>query len=407
MTIYVERTEQREEDGWAIFETAVHHPQLPDNLYFRTFTRYYGHISVESDAPALALLMPAMALGEDIHLSTTVSEKLLRNLNGPIQTILLAIAPYLTRVEVKATPAPRTPHHGDGLVATGFSSGVDSFCTLTQYHRANAPQGFALSFMTYNNVGSQTQSNTKEFIERYNRLKPKASQEGLELVPIDSNMDAFFKKASEDIDFMQTHSVRNGAAALLFQDKTQRFLYSSAYPYGSTFVGRTRSIGHADPVLLPLLGTESIELIPVGGELTRVEKTVALVENRTARTGLDVCLINERGENCSRCGKCLRTLLCLEITGNLEKFSESFDLKVYEKERIRYIAGTIRGQRTYDKELQDAMKRYRFRAPLKAQLIARSRVIEMRYKIRQTRQLARHTIGAIRRRLGNQASAKS
>ena len=406
MTIYVERTEHREEDGWAIFETAVRHPQLPNCLYFRTFSRYSGHISEESDAPALALLMPAMALGEDIHLSTTVSEKLLRNLNGPIQTILLAIAPYLTRVEVKATPAPRTPHHGDGLVATGFSSGVDSFCTLTQYHRANAPQGFALSFLTYNNVGSQTQSNTKEFLERYNRLKPKASQEGLDLVPIDSNMEEFFQ-VSDELDFVQTHSVRNSATGLLFQQRTCRFLYSSAYPYDATFVGETRLIARADPVLLPLLGTEAIEVVPVGGELTRVEKTVALVENQTARTGLDVCLINERGENCSRCEKCMRTLFCLEITGNLEKFSESFDLKVYEKERIRYIARTIRGQRTYDKELQDAMKRYRFRAPLKTHLIASSRVIEMRYKIRQTRRLAQHTIGAIRRRLGNQGSAKS
>ncbi|WP_233123341.1 hypothetical protein [Thioalkalivibrio versutus] len=399
MTIYVERTEQREEDGWAIFETAVHHPRLPNSLYFRTLSRYSDHISAESDAPALALLIPAMALGEDIHLSTTVSEKLLRNLNGPVQTILLAIAPHLTHVKVIAKPEPRPPHHGDGLVATGFSSGVDSFCTLTQYRPDNAPQGFGLSFLTYNNVGSQRLSNSKEFIERYERLNEKASKEGFALVPIDSNMDDFFHKY-KDIDFAQTHSVRNSATALLLQKRTGRFLYSSAYPYSSTFVGKTCFIAHADPVLLPLLGTEAMEILPVGGELNRVQKTMTLEANSTAQKGLDVCVTNEKGENCSRCEKCLRTLLCLEITGNLQKFSESFDLNVYEKERIRYIAGTIRGRRTYDKELQEAMKLYRFRGPLRAQIIASARIPEMQYKVRQLRKVVRNTMRAARGKWG-------
>ncbi|WP_081644465.1 hypothetical protein [Thioalkalivibrio sp. AKL19] len=391
MTIHVAQMEKREEDGWAVFETTVHHPRLPGTLYFRTLHRYAEMISEASDAAALALIIPAMALGEDIHLSTTVSEKLLRNLNGPIQTILLAIAPYLTQVKVKATPAPRPPHHGDGLVATGFSAGVDSFCTLTQYHPDNAPQGFGLSFLTYHNVGSQKRSNTNEFIERYENLKQKASQEGFELVPIDSNMDDFFH-VSKEIDFVQTHSVRNSATALLFQERTSRFLYSSAYPYASTFVGQTGSIAHTDPVLLPILGTESIEILPVGGELNRVQKTVAIGENRTARKGLDVCVTNEKGENCSRCEKCLRTLLCLEIIGTLDKFTEAFNLDIYNKHRIRYIAETTRGRRTYDKELQEAMKLYRFRAPLKARIAASARTPELRYKIRQLRKLYRNTI---------------
>ncbi|WP_081617386.1 hypothetical protein [Thioalkalivibrio sp. ALMg11] len=405
MTIYVDRTEKREEDGWAIFETPVHHPRLPDRLYFRTLSRYADQLSEASDAPALALLIPAMAFGEDIHFSTTVSEKLLRNLNGPIQTILFAIAPHLTHVEVKAAPARRTPHHGDALVATGFSAGVDSFCTLTQYHPDHAPQGFGLSFLTYNNVGSQRNSDTREFIERYETLKQKASQEGFGLVPVDSNMDDFFH-ALKELDFMQTHSIRNGATALLFQERTCRFLYSSAYPYGSTFVGKTRSIGHADPVLLPLLGTESIDLVPVGGELTRVQKTVALGENRTARRGLDVCVTNESGENCSRCEKCLRTLLCLEITGNLKNFSEAFDLGIYKRHRTRYIAETLRGRRAYDKELQEAMKLYRFRGPLKARIIASSRMPELQYKIRQLRHLVRNTMRTFREKPDSETPEK-
>ncbi|WP_019571945.1 hypothetical protein [Thioalkalivibrio sp. ALMg3] len=396
MTIYVDQTETREEGDWTIFEAPVHHPQMPTSLYFRTFSRYAKLISAKSDPAALALVIPAMALGEDIQFSTTISERLLRNLNGPIQTILLAIAPHLQPIAVKADAVRRSSHPGEALVATGFSSGVDSFCTLTQYHPDHAPEGFSLSFLTYNNVGSQRRSNLTDFIKRYETLKRKASEEGLELVPVDSNMDAFFRKASEDIDFMQTHSVRNGAAALLFQDKTQRFLYSSAYPYGSTFVGRTRSIGHADPVLLPLLGTESIEVIPVGGELTRVEKTVALAENRTAQRGLDVCVTNERGENCSRCEKCLRTLLCLEITGNLERFADAFDLRIYQENRIRYMSETLRGRRTYDKELQEAMETYQFRPPYKARIIAGSRIPEMRYKIRQLRRAVRKAMGAPR-----------
>lgn len=44
---------------------------------------------------------------------------------------------------------------------------------------------------------------------------------------------------------------------------------------------------------------------------------------------LDVCVNSVDGSNCSHCEKCPRTLLTLEILGNLDDFASRFDLDRY------------------------------------------------------------------------------
>ena len=53
---------------------------------------------------------------------------------------------------------------------------------------------------------------------------------------------------------------------------------------------------------------------------------------------LNVCWFDHpEGRNCSRCPKCRRTMLTLEVVGELERFSGAFDLEIWQRDRSVYL----------------------------------------------------------------------
>jgi hypothetical protein len=98
--------------------------------------------------------------------------------------------------------------------------------------------------------------------------------------------------------------------------------------------------------LLPLLSTESLEIIPGSQEFNRVEKTIALIDYKPAHKYLNVCVSPslKSTKNCSMCKKCKRTLATLRIIGAEQKFKEAFDLDKYLKQtEKKYFAKLLVG----------------------------------------------------------------
>jgi hypothetical protein len=89
---------------------------------------------------------------------------------------------------------------------------------------------------------------------------------------------------------------------------------------------------YCDPILLPLLSTESMELVADGVQYTRIQKTLRITNYNPAREYLNVCVGGDSTHaNCSVCGKCCRTLMTLKSAGIVDQFSHLFDVQKYTK----------------------------------------------------------------------------
>ena len=243
-------------------------------------------VSESSDAALVGLLIPSMAKGEDIQIEGTVSDRLWCNLPR-LQRLLQHLMPSLHKVAVRAAAV------SDGLecraagVATGFSGGIDSYSVLADNHFSFRSENFRLSHLLFNDVGSHGRGGEGQFRERYERLLPVAKNIGLPLVMVNSNLASFYEKG---LRFQQTHTLRNGSVALLLQEGIGRFLYASTYGYPETFVGPTKDAAYSDAITLPFLSTEKIETLSVGGEYTKVEKTLQVAKISCSHSALDVCV---------------------------------------------------------------------------------------------------------------------
>ena len=94
--------------------------------------------------------------------------------------------------------------------------------------------------------------------------------------------------------------------------------------------------GFTDSYFVPLVRTEKIELIIDGCQYERTQKTERISDWDIARKYLSPCdavLGKPEGlHNCSKCYKCLRTLIAIEALGKLEDFFSVFDLDTYRKQ---------------------------------------------------------------------------
>jgi len=292
--------------------------QGKQNLWYSLHESFGNLLSNSCDAPLVALLIPAMAIGEDIHIKGLVSEKLFYNLSGPFQRLLQHMMPSLCKIDIYPEDlcngrADRAPG-----VATGFSGGIDSYCVLADYYYSNISERFKVTHLLFNNVGSHGRGAEGEqlFRKRYERLLPVTKLLKLPFIMINSNLDSFYD--DEEFGFEKTNTIRNASVAFLLQGGIDRWIYASSYQYSNVFVGQTYNMAYGDTITLPLLSTDTLDVFSAGSEYTRVEKTLRVAEVPDSYGTIDVCVNSHNTSgytNCSTCMKCLRTLATLEIAG--------------------------------------------------------------------------------------------
>jgi len=356
------------------YRVNVHFCEKNETLWFSLNKEYADLVSDRSDAPLVALLIPAMLHGEDIIIEGTISEKIFFNLSGPYQEVLKIIIPTLHLIKI--IPSEVQPAHqmGDGVVM-GFSAGIDSFCALMDHYYSDVPKGFRVTHLLFNNVGSHygpdEKTRKRRFLQRYNRIKPTAERIGLSFIAIDSNLDSFY----QEIGFLITHTPRNVAIALLLQSGFKRFYYASAYHYSNVFIGPSEEIAHSDLITLPLLSTEALDMISTGSQYTRVEKTLKVAKIQESYNSLDVCTREyTQNLNCSSCPKCKRTILTLEIAGLLEYYRGVFNINTYKKIRNLYIAEVLRSKDPFLQEIASLIKSRDFKIPLSSRFYSYTRL---------------------------------
>lgn len=353
------------ENGEAVYRVSVDSQKGKEVLWYRLNDSFADLVSPSCDAALAALLLPAMANGEDVIVEGPISEKLLFNLTR-YQVLLQRIMPDLCQVRIAAEEVSSFPITSRG-VATGFSGGIDSFCVLADYHYQCALDGFKITHLLFNNVGSHGRGGEQLSRKRYERLLPVAQSLGLPFIMINSNLSSFYDKG---LGFINTATARNASVALLLQKGIRRYLYASSNHYRDLYTGP--ALDAYDTVILPLLSTECIESFSVGSEYTRVEKTIKVAELPDSYRALDVC-VNSRNVgpyvNCSECWKCLRVLATLEIAGLLERYSAVFDLDKYRRKRLVYFAKLLTGNSDMLREIISYGNEKKFAWPVAARIL--------------------------------------
>ncbi|NLN60196.1 MAG: hypothetical protein GX147_05735 [Deltaproteobacteria bacterium] len=357
------------ENKLVLYQVSVESARGQGTLWYSLDESFGDLVSNFCDAALAALLIPAMQQGEDIRIEGAVSEKLLHNLRRPYQRLLQRIIPTLRQVKIDAKEISTDQTIRRKGVAIGFSGGIDSYCALADHYDSTVTDGFKITHLLFNNVGSHGKGGERLFRERHARLVPVAESLGLPFIMINSNLDEFYQG---NIGYERTHTPRNASVALLLQGGIGRYMYASAYNYRHVFVGPASSTAYSDTIALPLLSTETLDAFSVGSEYTRVEKTLRVSEVPESYRSLDVCVNRHNTSgyiNCSTCRKCLRTLATLDIAGSIEPYSGVFDLEAYRRRRILYFAKLLADRSALPREIVEFARQRNFSWPISSRLM--------------------------------------
>ncbi len=333
-----------ESDGTVRARVAVESSAGEADLWFGVAPEHAGCLTTErADGFLVALLLRAMQLGEDVRSAAPISARLHYHLVHHYQPLLRELMPGLRTVRIFSELADVEPDAAATGVGTGFSAGIDSFAVIHDHLVQPVPAAFRLTHFTFNNVGSHGVRDPGRarqlFRRRHAAIKDYAASLGLPFIAVDSNLSELLP-----MDFEQTHTTRNLAVALVLQRLFRRFYYASTFRYRDLSVAPAYDSALADPVAVPMLSTESLDIVSAGGQYSRVDKTRLVADLADASRWLNVCASESAdGINCSECLKCCRTLFTLELLGRLDQYAGVFNLARWNRVRDRFVVNHLLG----------------------------------------------------------------
>lgn len=228
-----------------------------------------------------------------------------------------------------------------GLVGAGISCGVDSLSTIYDHFVKENDEDYKINALFLFNCGTHgdyENSKTLELYEKRYELNKRAADEmGLPVYQVNSNLHAFTHQIGEQrVGFFAIWS-----CIFALGNAIKKYYVSSSNEYEeiktySKFMKDFDMAEFCESYLVPLIRTESLELIIDGCQYRRTQKTRNIADWKIAQKYLNVCINSKDGTNCSRCSKCMRTLIPLEAMGKLDRFSDTFNLDIYRKYQSRW-----------------------------------------------------------------------
>lgn len=300
-------------------------------------------ITEKYDGFLLAVLLLAMAKNEDIHIQGKISETLFYNLTQYYMDIVKSMHVGFNKIRITTEGFSNGDEYEcEGDTLTGFSGGIDSFCTIHDHRQNNVPEAFKIKKLLFNNVGANgcvdEEKSRALFLKRYKNVKKYSQEAQIDVIKIDSNLSQVLA-----MDFQKTHVIRNISCVMLMQKLIAKYYYSSGYEYKDCYVGKSNDMACMDPFSIHLLSTESTQSISTGCQHSRVEKTRRVAQVAFSANHLKVCVSDygKSDKNCSKCWKCSRTLITLDIMGKLNQYEPVFDLQQWQSVKKWYVGGVV------------------------------------------------------------------
>ena len=349
--IHISSLRKESADGWTkLVADITYGGDLPEpNIWIAVKDEYAYMLSDDVyDAFVLVPLYLGMYYKEDLHIHGCVSKRLYKNVMNYVQRILCDYSPKLSRINVTVDgfkSADGEPH----IIGTGLSCGVDSLSTVYDRYVKEDDPDYRINGLFFFNTGwhgNFYDEKTKRLCEnRYNMNKPAADELGLPLYWIESDFHAFTEQTSvtECGGYLSNYS-----CVLGLQRAVRKYYVASSYSYNEMHMFDRRGgdmSAFAESYLIPLLSTETLELIIDGCQYERGLKTENIADWSIAQRYLTPCQVHsqdsEDPHNCSKCNKCLRTMFTLEVIGKLKQFAGVFDLDTYRKHAFAYKCDSV------------------------------------------------------------------
>jgi hypothetical protein len=222
--------------------------------------------------------------------------------------------PHLHVISIDAEVVDTKRHECPERTAVFFSGGVDSFFTLLWHSdNNNSSKRFHINDLLCIWGFDVPLSNQKAFFQMRERLEKVAFSFDKELIDIATNLrDTRWQKT--DWGYL-SHGCALVSVALSLEKRFSKILigstggYKDLNPWGSHIITD------------PLLSTSMTEIIHDGAFFNRVQKTEFVAKSEVALKSLRVCWKSRSDENCCACNKCYRTMITLELLGELDRCS--------------------------------------------------------------------------------------
>ena len=283
-----------------------------------------------------AALLPCMELGLDCTIDGVVSARLLESV-GKIQDIFSAWDSRFHRIRVTGTGGSElSTESNKRRSGSFFSGGIDSLYTLYR-HRDEIDDlilihGFDVDLEDHA-LRKQVSGRVREF----------ASNTGKSLIEVETNVGIFLRKY---VGWSFGHGPALTAVGHLLAPRLRRIFIPATH----TLADEVAWGSH--PLVDPLWSSEMLEFIHDGDDVTRVQKTEAVVGWPDAMNCLRVCWKNSGGAyNCGRCAKCMRTMVTLQMLGaheSLAVFDEPLNLS-----RVAALRLSDDNSRAFAREILD------------------------------------------------------
>lgn len=289
------------------------------------------------DPFVLVPMIVGMYYGQNVKIEGNISPRLYHNLTHYMLNIFNRFSDRTKMIKVEVAGFDTVKQIETPLIGTGISCGVDSLVTIYDNFIMEKDPDFKINSLFFFNCGThgdyENSESQKRFEDRVNLNKRAADALGLPMYTVLSNFHAFTHKIGEQrIGYLAIYS-----CALGMQKYVKRYLTSGNLSYDEIMVNRENSrdfdfAEYCESFYPHLVSTENFELVIDGCQYTRAEKTERISEWEIAQKYLNVCItpVND-GHNCSRCEKCMWTLIPLEAMGKLDNFNKVFDIDIYKK----------------------------------------------------------------------------
>ena len=324
---------------WGIGETLQLWVDIPES---------FAEAISETGNPWLVAMLPmAASLGEDIELSLPVDALLLENVQG-ILAIWKESYPEFHSVAIRC-PVNGYVEPKSTRTATFFSGGVDSYFSIARRMPQN-PQGITavgkvddLLTVWGFDVGVYDEA---QFRPLAGMLAESAQRLALNHIIVRTNLREVMPVYRKQWGPL-THGAGLAFIGLMLERRYGEIVLGSTYPYGAL------SLWGSHPLVDPLFSTSGMTIIHDRAAMTRIGKTELAARLPETRRSLHVCQAAGL-HNCSRCEKCYRTMIALDILGLKEAFNAVFDWSDYTLLKVSkvYVGGGL--QQIFYKEMISA-----------------------------------------------------
>jgi len=321
----IHQPEMLKRDGNCIIYAKIEMNQPRDNfpeyLWYRVPERFAQHLSLQSDSFLIPGLIGGMHFKEEVEVHGTLSPKLAYNLNEYQHLLNFRMSKDVTPVEIKYAHLKALQAKPSG-VGTTFSGGVDSLFTIWKHLPQNQPiMDYRITHALFIHGFDILNKDKGRYQKLYPSYRDALKEINIELIPLETNLVSLIiprMKLSHFYGPILAGSVH------IFGNLFKKFFIPSSSDY--TKIRQWTS--SSDPTSDPLLSSENLDIIHHGAATRRVEKVEAICDWELAQTHLRVCVPDhpeKYSQNCSRCEKCLRTMIPLYALGKLDQF------KTFEK----------------------------------------------------------------------------